>query len=359
MKTKIITTLFLVLSYISFGQDLQADQSEVLTNDAIVNMVTSKISKKIVLSKIESTKNNFDLSSGSIIKLAENQISDDVILAMLDASKNQPSAEVLTNEIVINMVTAKISKKIILTKIKNSSNNFDLKSDALIKLTTNKVSDDIVMAIMDAKKNQIAEMTKPVVKITPKKYNKPTDFSKINQPGIYYFDGNTNSFTKLDPNVFSQTKVSGGFLNSAVSSAFKVKSKATMNGSNANSQFNDQEVNFYFYFSKPETTSKEMERNLFESVESPNEFTLAKFKTYTNKNIRELELGSSNVDGASYGVNEMQIINFKYEKINQNLYRIYFPKQLEQGEYCFMPTINSSTQGQASKIFDFGITFEQ
>ena len=139
---------------------------------------------------------------------------------------------------------------------------------------------------------------------------------------------------------------------------FKVKAKATLNGSNANFQFNDNEISFYFYFSKSASTGKEMERDLFESVESPNEFTLAKFKTYNDKNIREIEIGSSNADGASYGINELQIINFKYEKINQNIYRIYFQKPLVNGEYCFMPTVNSATQGKSSKMFDFGVNIE-
>ncbi len=54
----------------------------------------------------------------------------------------------------------------------------------------------------------------------------------------------------------------------------------------------------------------------------------------------------------------MQIVNFKYEKINQNLYRIYFQKQLGKGEYCFMSTVNSATQGKSSKMYDFGVIIE-
>jgi hypothetical protein len=354
-----IIILFFVINNVCFSQDLQADQTEILTNDAIVNMVNSKIPKKIILSKIGSTNANFDLTSSAIIKLNENKINDELILKMMESDKNRMvDSEILTNEVIIKMASAKISKKIILSKIKTSNNNFDLKSDALIKLTENKISEDVVMAIMDAKNKQVVEMAKPEIKKIPKKFNKPTDLSKISNPGIYYFDGNSNTFLKLDPNVFSAVKVSGGILNSAFSGMFKVKSKASLNGNNANFQFNDQEVSFYFYFSKKQNNGKDLELDLFETTESPNEYTLAKFKTYNDKNIREIEMGSSNADGASYGINQDQIISFKYEKISQNLYRIYFPKPLVNGEYCFMPTVNSSTQGKSSKMYDFSIKIE-
>lgn len=359
MKAKnLIAVFFFLISCYTFGQGTQNDQTETLTNEAIKSMVSSKISKKIIQSKIQSTDNSFDLSSVAIIELSRNGIGDDLILSMFDAVKTQPkSTEILTNEMVMNMVGAKISKKIIFMKIQTSNNNFDLKSDALIKLSNNKVSEDIVMAMMDTK-NKKTEIAKPEVKIQTKKYNKPTDLSQINQPGIYYFDGNTNNFIKLDPNVFSQSKVSGGLLNSVVSSMFKVKAKASLNGSTANFQFTDSDISFYFYFSNSATDGKKMDQDLFESAESPNEFTLAKFKTYQNKNIREIELGSSNAEGAAYGVNNVQVVSFKYEKINENIYRIYFQKPLGNGEYCFMPSINSATQGNSSKMYDFGVSVE-
>lgn len=357
---KITTLVILVLTTINiFSQDLQADQSEVLTNESIVSMVKAKMTKKIIVSKITTTRNTYDMSAKAIIELNNQDLGEDLIYEMFNAIEGKrEKLEVMTNELVIEMHLAKVSKKLILAKIKESSNVFDLRTDALIKLTENKIPNDVQMAIMEAKKNQEANMGKTVVKNAEKKYNRPTDLSVIKEAGIYYFDGNSNSFTKLDPNIFSQSKVSGGLLSAATYGAFKVKAKASLNGNQANFQFNDTEVNFYFYFNRIENNAAEMDIDLFKIVESPNEFTLAKFKVPLNKNIREIEMGSATADGVSNGVWEGQVVNFKYEKINQNLYRIYFPKPLENGEYCFMPTINSATQGQTSKMYDFGIKVE-
>lgn len=358
MKKTLTFFTILFLFNFSFCQDMQIDQTEVLTNDAIINMVNSKMSKKIILTKIASTAANFDLTSTAIINLYEKNINDELILKMMESDKNRMiDNEILTNEVIIKMNTAKISKKIILSKIKSSNNNYDLKTDALIKLKENKVSEDIVMAIMDAKSVQVAQQTRQDVKRIPKKFNKPTDLSRLNAPGIYYYDGNTNSFTKLDANVFSQTKTNKA-AQVLVSSMINAKGKSMVNGSNANLQLNDYEISFYFYFSKQAVKSKEIENELTEFSQSPNEFTLAKFKTYPDKNFREMELSKSSALGGTSGMNESQLVNFKYEKINDNLFRVYFPKPLVNGEYCFMPTINSSSQGNAAKMYDFGVKSE-
>ena len=363
MKNYILCLFLFLVSFSSFAQD------EILSNESVISMVTSKVPKKLILTKISSTNNSFDLSTDAIISLSKTINSsgnlftkypnEDVILAMLESPKSKSfQPEKLTNETVILMTNSKISKKIILSKIKLSDNKFDFSTEGLINLTKNKVANDVQDAMIAQNKVLKIEKNSITNQVPDKKYSKPTDFSKINKPGIYYFNGNNNSFTKLDPNVFSSNKEKGAFLNKAVSGFFKVKAKATLNGSNANFQFIDNEVTFYFFFSKEVKSGKEMERDLLESAESPNEFTLAKFKTQANKNIREVELGSSSSDGTSYGINEEQVISFKYEQINQNLYKVYFPKALISGEYCFMPTVNSATQGKSSKMFDFSIKTE-
>lgn len=70
-------------------------------------------------------------------------------------------------------------------------------------------------------------------------------------------------------------------------------------------------------------------------------------------------MGSSNVEGGSVGINNEQIINFKYEKINDNLYRVYFIESLDPDEYCFMTNYYSSTHGQTSKMYDFGVKYDK
>jgi hypothetical protein len=354
---KIFLTLTVIISItIAYSQQQQTDDSEVLTNESIVSMFEAKMQKKIILSKIEATKNNFDMSSDAIIYLTDRKIGEDIILTMFNSLKDKRNTlEVMTNEVVSKLYMNKVSKKVILAKIKESSGNYDLTTEGLIKLTSDKIPNDIQMAIMDAKKRQDTKIAKNSIVKTSKKYNKPTSFANVSSPGIYYFDGNNNAFSKLDPNVFSQAKVSGNVLNKAVSGLFKVKEKAVINGANANLQLNDSDINFYFYFDIKGTEGEEITYDIFDKVVSPNEFVLVKFKIPTDNNAREVEMGSANIEGGTSGINNNQVINFKYEKINDNLFRVYFDDPLDKGEYCFMTNYNSSTKGQVSKLYDFGV----
>lgn len=356
MKKLITLLIFLLSITFSFAQEQQADNSEVLTNESVINMFDAKMAKKIILSKIETTNNSFDMSSDAIISLTEKKLGEEIILAMFNELKDKRNTlEILTNEVVTEMYQKKVSKKVILAKIKESSCNFDLSTDGLIKLTTDKIPSDIQMAIMDAKKKQDTQITKNTDTKVYKKFNKPTSFANVNKPGIYYFDGNNNTFSKLDPNVFSQSKVSGNVLNKAVSGLFKVKEKAVINGMNANLQLIDNDVNFYFYFDNKSNSEKEINNDIFDMVVSPNEFVCVKFLIPNAKNAREIEMGSTNIEGGTSGINNAQVVKFKYEKINDNLFRVYFTEPLDSGEYCFMTNYNSALKGQVSKLYDFGV----
>jgi hypothetical protein len=356
MKKLILLIITIFSIAICYPQQQQTDDSEVLSNESIISMFEAKMPKKIILSKIETTKNDFDMSSDAIISLTEKKLGEEIILTMFNALKDKRNTlEVMTNEVVTEMFVKKVSKKVILAKIKESSGNYDLTTEGLIKLTTDKIPSDIQMAIMDAKKRQDTKITKNSIVKTTKKFNKPTSFANVSSPGIYYFDGNNNTFSKLDPNVFSQSKVSGNVLNKAVSGWFKVKEKAVINGANANMQLIDSDINFYFYFDNKGSDGEEITNDIFDKVVSPNEFVLVKFKIPTANDAREVEMGSTNIEGGTSGINNQQVVKFKYEKINDNLFRVYFDDALDTGEYCFMTNYNSSTKGQVSKLYDFGV----
>ena len=68
--------------------------------------------------------------------------------AMLSTAPKKSGAEVLTNESVIQMVTAKIPRDVILEKIQGTRTNFDVTTSGLVSLNTNKVPKDIIKAMM-------------------------------------------------------------------------------------------------------------------------------------------------------------------------------------------------------------------
>lgn len=78
--------LLVLIVQVGFGQVFRKSTEEVLNNEAVVNMVRSKISKKIIFQKIETSPNNFDISSDGLIRLRADMISDDIVLVMIKAN---------------------------------------------------------------------------------------------------------------------------------------------------------------------------------------------------------------------------------------------------------------------------------
>jgi hypothetical protein len=121
---------------------------EVLTNDAIVQMITAKVGKGLILAKIQSTRNTFDTTANGLVTLYASRVPNDVIGAMLAATA--PGSEVLTNDDVIKMVTSQLPKDLIVTKIRSTTPGFDLTTTGLIALSQNKVPQDVQTAMMTA-----------------------------------------------------------------------------------------------------------------------------------------------------------------------------------------------------------------
>lgn len=75
----------------SFSQAQSTSQSgeEVLTNESVVKMVRANLSPIIIISKIRTSKTQFNLTTDELIRLQKDRVSDDVIRAMVDASSSQ------------------------------------------------------------------------------------------------------------------------------------------------------------------------------------------------------------------------------------------------------------------------------
>jgi hypothetical protein len=128
---------------------LQAQAApEVLTNDSVVQMVVGKVPKNLILTKIQSTKNSFDISASGLVALYTSRVQTDLIKAILAAAA--PSKEVLTNDSVVNMVANKLPKDLVITKIQTTTPGFDVSTAGLVSLTQNKISQDIQTAMFAA-----------------------------------------------------------------------------------------------------------------------------------------------------------------------------------------------------------------
>ena len=128
-----------------------AQAGEVLTNESIVQMVTGKVPKDLIVTKIRTTKSTFDVSAAGLISLNTAKIPSDIIKMMMNAAAGSKDVkETLTNDAVIRMVSGQLSRDIIVTKIQMSRPDFDLTTNGIINLNQNKVSQDVVKAMMAA-----------------------------------------------------------------------------------------------------------------------------------------------------------------------------------------------------------------
>ncbi|MEP6832059.1 MAG: hypothetical protein ABJB74_01645 [Gemmatimonas sp.] len=132
--------------------------TEVVTNETVVHMVTGKLSKDLIVGKITAAVPGFDLSSEGLVLLNTNKVDANIVKAMFDAAESAKRRgvansvtgfdEVLTNEIMIRMVSAKVSKDLIMRKMQMSRSQFDVSSAGMVNLNQNKVPQDIIKAMM-------------------------------------------------------------------------------------------------------------------------------------------------------------------------------------------------------------------
>ena len=197
-----------------------------------------------------------------------------------------------------------------------------------------------------------------------------TELSKV-ESGIYFTDGKL--LTSVDPTIVNTIKT-GSLLLSMY--GIKQKCLAQIDGKEANYILSSSSK-FYFKF-KPEAkelnssnsnaTNKVVEQNYMNlllsgansKAVSPNEFKLIKLKLKKGK--RSFVNGKYDRLGMAYqqSIDSKSIVDFKYKKISDNVYEIYFPNGLALGEYCFVYMAGISKeynflQTTNFKVFDFSI----
>lgn len=133
----------------------QRAAAEVLTNDSVISMAAANVAKDLLLAKINTTRNTFDVTVDGLVSLYQGKVHQDVIKSMISAAANPklgPPApktpETLDNEAVIKMIVAKLPKVIVLSKIQGTKANYDVTAAGLVSLTQAKVPSDIIQAMV-------------------------------------------------------------------------------------------------------------------------------------------------------------------------------------------------------------------
>jgi hypothetical protein len=96
---------------------------------------------------------------------------------------------------------------------------------------------------------------------------------------------------------------------------------------------------------------------------SPNEFKLVRFTIKKGKRTyfagKYLDVLGLNIN---YSLKSEEVFDFKYKKIGENLFEVYFPMGIIPGEYCFVYLDNSTSNlddylitNNNTKVFDFSV----
>jgi hypothetical protein len=284
-----------------------------------------------------------------------------LMVFLLIVNKVNAQKEVLTNKNIQEMVKAGLDNDIIINKINSSTCKFDLSTNALISLKNEKVSSQVIQAMLN-KKETIQTNDKPIkTNIETESTTKNISNPKLPalSPGIYYED-ESNNLKILESSTFTQSKSGSGFLTGLTYGAAKTKMKSVLSGIHANTEIKKPSPVFFFVFPKATPNDNNFSVNAADGkITSPKEFALIKFIVVnTNKSKgREVVTGSWNYGGTTGGFEDENIIPFKFDKVAENIYKIYFEKQPEIGEYAFIHAGGTASYGAAgiNRAFDFSI----
>ena len=138
---KEIFTFLICLSSLSIYS-----QSEVLSNQKIIELKKSNISKVLILKTIEDTKNyNYDISTFGLQELSKNKVDDDIVILMMNKQKQSEKNSIKVNNIIIDgfglfIIDNNVKKEIIAHS--SSGNAFNMRT---IKIGMNgKTSENVI-----------------------------------------------------------------------------------------------------------------------------------------------------------------------------------------------------------------------
>ena len=342
-----VAILFFLITFSSIAE-------EILTNQNIISLTTAKVSKDIIIQKVKSNPNQFDMSSTALISLKTSRVSDMVVEEMLLAANNLP---LVTNKDVIDMHQGCVSRDIIIKKIQFSKCDFNTNTDAMIELKNAKVPETVQKAMLTPGSSASVKSQNLISgDLPPHPVDLPAPaLSKFSENGIYYEEYNpASNYTQLEPTTTNQAK-GGGFgetiLNNRTGGITGKSEKVGLSNTSANMIIKDPRPVFYFIFSGDRKNMNTVAESMFEGVASPNDFVLVKARV-TNKG-REITVGRHTRFKSESGFTE-GTIQFRFKKISNEMYKVYFDADVPAGEYGFYYN-KGSEQNSSLKIYDFSL----
>jgi len=345
---KLITILFLTLLMIQTNSKGQ----EVLTNQSILSLVTAKVDNDIIINKIKGSENKFDLGTDGIIALKQGKVNDKIVEEMFLVAQNLP---LMNNQDVISLQKAAVSKKIILRKINSSECKFNTSTEALIALKEAGVNEEITKVMMDPSTSvSLGSGNLIATKLPLHPQDIPAPKS-LPSSGIFYEAYSPSvQYLQIEPTTTNQTK-QGGF-GEAIGNHYSMgisgtSSKVGLANASANTVIEDAQPVFYFHVERDGKSIDEVVESTYDGVASPNDFVLVQARV--TKRGREIEVARKNAYGNESGFAK-GTVPFRFKKVSDRLYKVYFEKEVPAGEYAFYYN-KGSEQKKSLKLFDFSL----
>ncbi|MEI7492791.1 MAG: hypothetical protein WCK92_15420 [Bacteroidota bacterium] len=267
-----------------------------------------------------------------------------LFLFLISFTNAQNNGDILTNETIIQLTKIGLQPSVIISKIRTSTNKFDVSTDALLKLGQNSVAADVITEMIKVDSEHKSE------EINQKDANNP---NAMHSPGIYYYNPNDpeKQLRRVDPTVVGSSETHGAHYNGIGGGG----SISNITGGESKLQIEELTPTFFFYF---ENNSNPLMSNwFFAAATSPNEFALVKL--HESKKSRSFETGRSSsgggYSGGSSGIPEKAKIEFEYKEVALGIYSVTFKTPLKHGEYCFVYASMAPDRFSNNKVFDFGI----
>lgn len=246
-----------------------------------------------------------------------------ILISILNFSQNND--EILTNEKVIELKKANLSKILILNTIDESTNfNLDVSTAGLQNLTKNGIDDDIIILMM--KKQKIKNQNTFIV-----------DGVEIKEYGL--FNVSNSKKTKIISHISEGNGISG------------MKIKVQLNKPTSEITLNGENLSFYYNFDNNEKKSENTLFSLSSTVTDPNEGHLILFNKSSKK--RDLEIGRFKMTGVIMEINFKNRIDYTVTQLKENIYKIDVLKNLVPGEYGFI--FGAVSPGMPIRIYDFSV----
>lgn len=371
-----------------------APESEVLTNASVAALVAAKLDRKLIIAKIQDSRNAFDITAPGLVALHQRQIPKALIEVMLQAAPEAAAQDIVTNQAVLHMVDGRLPHDLIITKIRASSTAFDVSTEGLVVLQQRKVPRAIIQVMMQAGSNSrppdsggasvvpppsapqppppnarppmggVPETSRgelgagPVVG-GPRAETSPLPPSRIpKEPGIYLYLPSRASaaLIRLEPTVYTASRTANVLGSALTAGLSKAKIKAAVRSPRAAIQITDPQVEFYFVFEQ-QSAGLSASNSWFSQLSSPNEFALVQFEVKTN--TREVTVGEVGALGAEVGTDDKANVPFTFERLSPGIYRVLSHQALPMGQYAFLsvagPTGSAGGAASPNRLFDFGV----